>query len=551
MATGAYRFSVCVDVVDELLVTWLDAERLHRLFRRCRELGAGRIYWIYTFPPAAEALVPCVWQGVAEHAQESYRRVGDLLPAAVAAAHDLGLELFAVYKPFDLALNATLPHGSELARRYGKGFSSLSGELCMGHRELAALQHQRLACDLRGLPADLDQRVIRTLRFTGQDDRPLGFDPAQLTLTVSDDNGTYRPYAGPLAVRQDIVAGHRVVTLDGLALSSRYFALHLPPNAAPPTLANHLTRFAAVLDDQGRALPCTFGLLSRRDQFDGGAMEVPLGVWPPYRDCGGYVFNAWDFAAPYHPLVALDGRHGYLALARGKEPFVAGALSPAFPEVRQFWLGQVRECLTAGVDGVDLRIAQHNRAFIWEEYGFEAPVADEYRRRHGAELDASPAARDRQVELLAECFNEFVREMAATVRGHGARVQLHVQPLQRRYMGLKWDWETWLRESWADELTLKGAAPGDAATHDRLAPLLAARPLALHACPWLIDAPHTPAWQADFTRQLVAAARAGREAGCILYETATFFRVQPDGDVVELHPGILAAVHAARRALAE
>ncbi len=34
-----------------------------------------------------------------------------------------------------------------------------------------------------------------------------------------------------------------------------------------------------------------------------------------------------------------------------------------------------------GVDGVDLRVGNHNRSMEWENYGFEPPVLDECRRR--------------------------------------------------------------------------------------------------------------------------------------------------------------------------
>jgi glycosidase len=46
-------------------------------------------------------------------------------------------------------------------------------------------------------------------------------------------------------------------------------------------------------------------------------------------------------------------------IARGKEPYVRGALCEAVPEVRQYWLDYIRTLLDYGCDGVDIRLLSH------------------------------------------------------------------------------------------------------------------------------------------------------------------------------------------------
>jgi hypothetical protein len=393
------------------------------------------------------------------------------------------------------------------------------------------------------LPPDLDRRVIGRLRFTGLDAAPTRLRAEHVRITVSRDNGAYQPYTAPFEFIDRIEDGRRVVILDGLRIAEPFFVLETPFRDAGATLRNTLAGLARVCDPQGRELPFTYGLLSRADRYGPDvAADARLALWSELpRE--GYCFNLPDFHAPERPHVALDGRRGYLAFAKGKELYIAGALAPAHEAVHDLWLSHVRECLDAGVDGVDLREAQHNRSLAWEEYGFEPPVIEEYRRRHG-ESDPARFDREKQVEIISERYTDFYRKASRLVRARGKRVQMHVNLLGRRYMGMKWDWERWIDEGLADEITLKNLWPGDEAQLDRIAPLAAARGIALHSCPWLVDqkGPETARRLADGLR---AAARGAREGGFILYESGYVAEVAEDLTPRLRVPEIMEAVEAA------
>jgi uncharacterized lipoprotein YddW (UPF0748 family) len=299
-----------------------------------------------------------------------------------------------------------------------------------------------------------------------------------------------------------------------------------------PTLGGVYASFLTLYDSEGRALPFTYGLVPRAAMKTDIDHELPYGLWPEY-PLEGFVFNRWDVCDPNHPLIALDNRHGALAVAKGKELFVPGALSPAYPEVRALWLSHLEECLDAGVDGIDLRDAQHNRALVWEDYGFEAPVLEEYRRRHGVEPVPANMDRDNQVAIVADFLTQYYRQASRLIRGRGKKVQMHVQPLSRRYMGIKWDWPTWVAEGLMDAITLKMAWPNDAAVLEKMRDA-AARGIGLYSCPFM---PYESRLQRDggvldqFGTMLQAARDGGVENGCILYETAHIVQMRPDGSI--------------------
>ena len=538
-----YRLSVCVDFYDDLLTGPFDRDRLRALLRIFRDARMDRVYWIYTHRrDGAAYLRRTPFARIAENAEATYRAVGEFLPAAVEAAHALGMELYAVYKPFDLAHNDTFPFGSAAARTYGLGMQSLSGEIFCGLRSMVPLAHLRMKRRTDDLPPDLDRRVIGRVRFTGLDAAPTRVRREHIRLAVSRDNGAFLPYSAPFEFIDAIENGRRVVTLAGLRIAEPFFAVETPFRDGGATLRNTLADLARVYDTEGRELPFTYGLLSRADRYGPDvAADARLALWPELAR-EGYCFNLPDFHAPERPHTALDGRRGYLAFARGKELFIAGALAPAYDEVHDFWLSHVRECLDAGVDGVDLRDAQHNRSLAWEEYGFEPPVVEEYRRRHG-EDDPARFDREKQVEIISERYTDFYRKASRLIRGRGKRVQMHVNLLGRRYMGMKWDWERWIAEGLTDEITLKNLWPGDEAQLDRIAPLAKARGIALHSCPWLVDQKGPDAAR-KLAQGLRAAFLGGRESGFILYESGYLAEVGDGMRPRILVPEILDALSA-------
>ncbi len=126
---------------------------------------------------------------------------GEFLPVAVRLAHALGMEIYAVYKPFDLAFDQTHPFGTPAARRAGR-LDALSGRVHWAAECLVRNRHLRIRRrqdDIPRGPGPASHRRDRcAVRPTGHP----GHWRGRLEILVSSDNCRYRRYRGPVTVRE-------------------------------------------------------------------------------------------------------------------------------------------------------------------------------------------------------------------------------------------------------------------------------------------------------------------------------------------------------------
>ena len=155
-----------------------------------------------------------------------------------------------------------------------------------------------------------------------------------------------------------------------------------------------------------------------------------------------------------------------IAFARGRNEYLSGSVCEAYPEVREYWLDWVGQCIAAGVDGVDVRISCHSS---WtndpEKYGFNEPVAREYQRRYGANPDTEPYDPDLLGKLRGEFFDMFLRAAKTRLSAAGKRLSVHAEMesfrpdacqgrTRSRPGNIEFDWRGWLSSGLADEATL-------------------------------------------------------------------------------------------------
>jgi hypothetical protein len=132
-------------------------------------------------------------------------------------------------------------------------------------------------------------------------------------------------------------------------------------------------------------------------------------------------------------------------------------LSLAYAGVRQHWLGLLREALDYGIDGVQLHL---NRAtpFI----GYEPPVVDAFRAKHGVDPRQLPESDARWATHCAGYVTGFLREVRALVDekpGRELAITLYGEPTKYDHdkegfdpMRYQCDVETWITERLADYL---------------------------------------------------------------------------------------------------
>jgi hypothetical protein len=195
----------------------------------------------------------------------------------------------------------------------------------------------------------------------------------------------------------------------------------------------------------------------------------------------------------------------------------------------------IRKTLDCGVDGVDIRITNHNSILDWAEYGFNQPVVDEYFKRYGVNLRTEPFDKEKLRRLRGEFYTAFLKKAAAMVKASGRKFCLHVpdvafgSPSQSTMMEIHWDWRSWLDQGIPDEVTFKTIFTDNAFTpegldlikrcHDKAIPI--------SVCPFLHAIP-------DLAGYLAKVENLGMDTFTV-YEAATLWVAIPEG-FKELNP---------------
>jgi hypothetical protein len=128
-------------------------------------------------------------------------------------------------------------------------------------------------------------------------------------------------------------------------------------------------------------------------------------------------------------------------------------LSYAYPEVRAFRLGVLREVAAHAIDGVNLDFQRHP-----EFFGHEEPMARAFAARYHTDPAKVPAADPRWFPLRAEVMTGFVREVRALLDEagvrRGRRIGLSVRLDWKAHRGWGCDLEAWLREGLLDYVVI-------------------------------------------------------------------------------------------------
>jgi hypothetical protein len=145
------------------------------------------------------------------------------------------------------------------------------------------------------------------------------------------------------------------------------------------------------------------------------------------------------------------------SLTESGRKYHLGVLEFAYPEVRQYLLRQIRffaDQLPA--DGVFLSYRSHSPPPEHaDQFGFNAPVVEEYQRRYGKDILRQSFDLARWRSLRGEYLTAFLRETREYARGRGIKVSLGVP--QGEHAGppignIELQWRTWVEEKLVDDL---------------------------------------------------------------------------------------------------
>lgn len=333
--------------------------------------------------------------------------------------------------------------------------------------------------------------------------------------------------------------------LKGLDLRSKYTAIYIGKRGQ--SFSNRLIDLIHVFGEKGEERRLTYGIMRRTPVVEAsvGGASVPadfrqVGIEYDANHGTPSVIFAGDFISRPH---ALDSHDGILAFARGKDRSPIGRLSPSYPEVRDWWLTWVRQCLDAGADGMELRVRNHSYHLAWSEYGFEAPVRDEFLKRYGVDLwvtDHFDKAAWRR--LRGEGYTEFVRQAKKLCDVRKKPLGLHISPTEEMdptvgtAMEVHWDWRGWLREGLASSVTMKEVWPKTLLAEEVLS-FTRSRGIPVVFCPYANNLFHAPGGDRTVA-EWIRLAREGGYDGYQLYECAAVLRGTGDGKIIMEQPAL-------------
>lgn len=138
---------------------------------------------------------------------------------------------------------------------------------------------------------------------------------------------------------------------------------------------------------------------------------------------------------------------------RGKKGEDQTKLSYAFPEVRAFKLGILREAAERDIDGINLDFLRHPPCF-----GYEEPLIAAFKAKHGQDPREIAADDPRWLQLRADIMTGFLRDVRKLLNEAGSEKKRHLGLSARvdwkQYLAHGCDIDTWLKEGLLDYLVI-------------------------------------------------------------------------------------------------
>jgi hypothetical protein len=458
----------------------------HRAIRRKMELLAAfdfrRVYLVV--PPPGYPMFSNPWMDLirldnqaGNHAAESILDVGDPTFEHVYEAHRAGLQVFSVMKPYEGGGGYTVPHGrkSLLASR---SVSCIGGERCgldsflreNPHMRVmrrpdpsyGALASQRITEIRMTFCLDRIEERVGTDRFrvfeSKPDDSIAGHPARDVRIWESGDNGSFRPYGGRMTVEEGLVHAVpqdangaplfdsprrcREVKLSGLDIGPESGYLAVTIGTDPDHLVAIPYSMITVRGEAGGVpVTCTPYVRSRCRRADDPSREAEEdannwfdATYPATCDQKAEMLSAFPrngFEFEWYGSGAWGNgwtRCACVGIARGKMTHMKGTHCEAYPEVREYWLEQVRKMLAMGFDGVDIRLQNHSGMVSdYASYGYNPPLLEAYRREHGAVIPEGGVDPLAMMRIRGRFFLQFVRDAAEAVHREGRTLQLHLR----------------------------------------------------------------------------------------------------------------------------
>lgn len=134
-----------------------------------------------------------------------------------------------------------------------------------------------------------------------------------------------------------------------------------------------------------------------------------------------------------------------------------GVLCYAYPEARKYMISIFQHALGKwDFDGVYVCTRSHSYpAEFADQFGYNQPIADEYKRRHGVDIRTQEFSRPQWWHLQGEYLTQLLRELRAALAGKEVVIAIpRSDTIGPPYGNMRLDWRTWCQEKLVDGMVL-------------------------------------------------------------------------------------------------
>ena len=171
-----FILSATVDFPDDVRYGPYTPELLDRMMGLLRGMGVRRVYWLYYGDVDPESYwAGNIFSGM-PYGPQTIGGIGEPVKAAVPLAHDHGLELYGVLKPYNTGVSRTAPEGPKA--QGNPALSRIGGKLQQTIPFLSRFPHTRARRWDAGRPS-VRTGPIRRIRLIKADDAPTRIGPGQ------------------------------------------------------------------------------------------------------------------------------------------------------------------------------------------------------------------------------------------------------------------------------------------------------------------------------------------------------------------------------------
>ena len=450
-----------------------DHKRIHEEMLLLKKLGFNRVYFVLCQPgypafsdPTISIMSP--EKGTGNHTLESIIALGDPNFAYLYETQKLGMEAWAIIKPYESGTGFTIPHNAS-APLSRKQIETIGGQhinfdnLISNNPELRVKRKpepdsiiNRLNEPIKSLEVafcldSFSQKISakKYFEFGGLKDSKIQIP--EITLWYSEDNGKYIKYNDSIEVVSTIEY-RQIKDANGFLLSDTPKRV-LILNIANFTLSEKY-RYLAISVDRHENLytipysmikaftlsgevPITTSIFVRSPLCQEEAKKSPqerewgLENHPVNGKEAAKEFMDWGFEFEFQGAGFWgDGwvSNSIYGMAKGKRQYMGGTPCEAYPEVQEYWIEQVRRVMKMGFDGIDFRLQNHSGMVSdYVNYGYNEPIVKRYKEEYGIDILKEVADPLKIMKIRGEYFMSFLEKAADVIHSSNKKMQVHLR----------------------------------------------------------------------------------------------------------------------------